>query len=67
MAKWRVMTIDWASDGSGATLRRIDSPVQRGEVVKSESPHEAVTLDYDKDGNLISVEVLAMPIYEDAE
>jgi YD repeat-containing protein len=54
---WENLTIELMGDGSGVYLAR----VKEGTITRSVQADEAVTLDYDAQGNLLGVEVLARP------
>lgn len=51
------LVIEEMKDGSGVYITR-----RPGEVTRSIEAHEVVTLDLDKTGNLIGVEILASPL-----
>lgn len=62
------MTLEIAGDGSGIYVNRWPWIVgvwpevkDVGAVARSVQADEAVTLDYDSEGNLIGVEILARP------
>lgn len=60
MTDWLPLSTEQSVEGIYVTRRA-------GAVAKSTEAHEAVTLDFDEEGNLVGVEVLASPLVQRKE